>query len=67
MPWSSMGTLRLYAPSSITPYLGQAFTSHISQTITLVGASGRARVAGLGVTVGINRFFHGAAPELLDI
>jgi hypothetical protein len=44
------------------------------QTNILVDADGRARVAGLGVAsisytvpvVDVDRFFHGAAPELVD-
>ena len=47
---------------------------HFVQTNVLVDAGGRARIAGLGAAsvqsnesgVDVDRFFHGAAPELVD-
>jgi len=56
---------------SSTPYIGRALT--FFQANVLVDPSGHARIAGLGVAlvsspvpgIDIDRFFHGAAPELV--
>lgn len=49
------------------PYFGHSLI--FVQTNVLVDAHGRARVAGLGTALlpsAADRFFHGAAPELVD-
>ena len=65
-----MGISRSYAFP--LPFVGHPLI--FFQSNVLVGADGRARVAGLGVAsisstvpeVDIDTFFHGAAPELVD-
>ena len=67
---SSTGILRAYGLSNTTLGHGLMF----SQTNILVDPEGHARIAGLGAAlirapipgVDIDRFFHGAAPELVD-
>jgi len=65
------GNLKIVRPF-LHPHIDRALT--FVQTNILVDASGHARVAGLGAAslpsstprVDVDRFFHGAAPELVD-
>ena len=64
------GSLKIVHSSA--PHVGHALT--FFQTNILVDPNGHARIAGLGVAlisspmpgVDIDRFFHGAAPELVS-
>jgi len=65
------GNLKIVRPL-LHPHTGHALT--FVQRNILVDVGGHARLAGLGVaclppatpTVDVDRFFHGAAPELVD-